>query len=189
MSQRQAVVAKLAIVLAVLIVAIGVLPGVASAGEYKFHAHINAYAKPACSGFQWSSEAGQCEGRGEVIDDSSGKSFPFHGANIPITISWAPASMNYLCGYKAMPAGYNRWMKVNTNDGYWLCGAVSTNYGQNGVFVVLEGKILHGSVKPSSSDASAVEKPGGPLFLWVGYYGRDSWGYGYVFGLRGYLTY
>jgi hypothetical protein len=166
MSHGQRAIAKFAIGLAVLIVAIGVLPGVASAGEYKFHAHINAYAKPACSGFQWSNEAGLCEGKGEVIDDPSGQSFPFDGTNIPITIRWSSASS--LCGYKPMPAGYNRWMKVNTNDDYWLCGAVSTNYGQNGVFVVLEGKILHGSVKPSSSDASAVEKPGGPLFLWVG---------------------
>jgi hypothetical protein len=42
MSHRQRVAGKFAIGLAGLIVAIGILPGVASAGEYKFHAHINA---------------------------------------------------------------------------------------------------------------------------------------------------
>ncbi|HEX3565658.1 MAG TPA: hypothetical protein VHU17_09810 [Acidimicrobiales bacterium] len=187
MSHRHRVAAKFAIGLAVLIPAIGVLPGVASAGEYKFHAHINAYAKPACSGFQWSNEAGLCDGKGEAINDSSGNSFPFSGGNTTITIRWSSAPS--LCGYKPMPAGYNRWMKVNTNDGYWLCGAVKSNDVPNGSFVVVEGKTDHGSVKPSSSDASTVEKPGGPLFLWVGYHGQDSYGYGYVFGLRGYVSY
>jgi hypothetical protein len=186
MSHRQTVVAKFAIGLTVLTVAIGILPGVASAADYKFHAHINAYAKPACSGFLWSNEAGLCEGRGEYIDGFSGKSFPFQGTNIPITIRWTADAA--LCGNKPMPAGYNRWMKVNTNDGYWLCGAVNSNKVPNGEFVVVDGKMQFGAVKPSSSNANAVEKSGGPLFLYVGYYGQNSYGYGYVFGLRGYVS-
>lgn len=98
--------------------AIGVLPGVALAAEYKFHAHINAYANPACSGFQWSNQGGQCEGKGEAINGSSGSSFPFSGGPIIITIRWGTDPS--LCGFMPMPAGYNRWMKVNTNDGFSL---------------------------------------------------------------------
>jgi len=98
-SHGRRVVAKFGIGLAVLIVAIGVLAGVASAREYKFHAHTNAYAKPACSGFQWTDEAGQCEGGG-VRSSTAPRVSPFHstGRNIPITISWSPARLSYLCG-------------------------------------------------------------------------------------------
>jgi hypothetical protein len=188
MNRAKRVAANVVVGLAVLIGGIGALPGVASAGEYKFHAHMNFYAKPACSGFTWSNAAGLCEGRGEYVNDSSGQSFPFQGANIPITVSWAPANQPEKCGHKPMPAGYDRWMKVSTSDGYWLCGAVKSWESPNGVFAVVGGVINGGAVIPTSS-TGASETRGGPLFLWVGYHGQDPWGHGYVFGLRGYLNY
>ena len=186
MNRAKRVAANVVVGLAVLIGGIGVLPGVASAGEYKFHAHMNFYTKPGCL-VVWSNPAGYCEGSGEYVNDSSGASFPFSGGQIRIFVSWAPVSQPEKCNHKPMPAGYDRWMKVVTSDGYWLCGAVKSWQVPNGVFAVVGGRIHGGAVIPTSS-TGASETKGGPLFLWAGDHGPEPWGHGYVFGLRGYLN-
>jgi hypothetical protein len=92
-----------------------------------------------------------------------------------------------------MPSGYSRWFKVTrlsgTSRSSWLGGAVKM---PNGPFTVLTGDVNGLPVRPDNPHA-AVEQAGGPLFLWVGYWGRvgkDGYAYhGYVFGLRGYLDY
>ena len=59
----------------------------------------------------------------------------------------------------------------------------------NGPFTVMEGKYNGHPVKPSGT--GAVESQGGPMFLYVGYWGRvgmvNGHTNGYVFGLRGHL--
>jgi hypothetical protein len=73
----------------------------------------------------------------------------------------------------------------------YLLGAVKM---PNGPFAVMAGKFEGKTVKPSNP-TGAVEQPGGPLFLWVGFHSYLSQGggvpakTGYVFGLRGYLQF
>lgn len=171
-------------------VAAGLLPGVASAEEVKFHAHMNAYSDADnCTDWTWNSSSARCRAIGEVMNGPSGRSFPFEGANWPIAISWHSPPVKFHGCTGTLPAGYNRWMELSVTGG-WLCGAVSSTAHNNDAFVVMSGEIKNRTVRPSSTDRSHLEKPGGPLFLFVGYHGRTHNGkHGYVFGLRGYLNY
>jgi len=182
-----------AAVFGVVVVAIGVglLPGVASAEEVKFHAHMNGYSQANnCTAWTWNSPSAMCTAIGEYVNGASGKSFPFEGASYPITIQWnTPPGGGVANCEGTLPAGYNRWMKFSVKGG-WLCGAVSSTAQNNDAFIVRGGEIKDRKVVPSSTDRSQLEKPGGPLFLFVSYHGRTSNGkHGYVFGLRGYLNY
>jgi len=179
---------------AVTTVGVGLLPAVASAAERKFHAHMNGYSHADnCTDWTWNSSSGMCYVIGERMDGASGKSFPFTGSKNRIRVSWN-ASNVALCNVRhdvgPLPAGYDRWMKVSTSEGNWLCGAVSSTAHNNDAFIVVDGEVHRQSVTPTSTDRTRLEQPGGPLFLFVSYHGRTSGGkHGYVFGLRGYLNY
>lgn len=176
--------------LAVSAAGAGLLSGVASAEEVKFHAHMNAYSQTEnCTAWTWNSSSAECHAIGEYVNDASGKSFPFEGASFPITVMWHSPAARFPNCTGILPAGYDRWMRFSVKGG-WLCGAVSSTAQNNDAFIVMSGEIKAQKVVPSSTDRAQLEKPGGPLFLFVGYHGRTSNGkHGYVFGLRGYLNY
>ena len=121
--------------------------------------------------------------------------FPNPGLTDVTLVRWCTAATNCTkIGNKdlALPSGYSRWMVFcpiagSGCDTYnWLVGAVRT---PNGPFTVMEGKYNGHPVKPSGT--GAVESQGGPMFLYVGCWGRvgmvNGHTNGYVFGLRGHL--
>jgi hypothetical protein len=169
-----------------------VVPAVAGAAQTYFHIHSDAYSSSHnCSNWEWSSSYGVCLA-GTGTTPAPG---PFGRGDI--IIRWCTAATNCTdVGNKqlTLPSGYSRWMLVCKREGQyecnqnWLVGAVRT---PNGPFTVMEGKYGNRTVKPSSP-TGAVEGHGGPLFLFVGYWGRvhlgsGNYAHGYVFGLRGHL--
>jgi hypothetical protein len=172
-----------------------VLSAPASAAPHFFHSHIDAYSAtlncgPVGSGNEdeWSYHRGNCEGWAGV----GGAAVPF---DQKVRIEWSSdASSTPLLGVSlTMPSGYSRWFKATRVSGTsrtsWIGGAVKM---PNGPFTVLTGDVNGVPVRADNPNG-AVEQAGGPLFLWVGYWGRvgvDGRAYhGYVFGLRGYLDY
>jgi hypothetical protein len=167
----------------------------ASAAPHHFHSHIDAYSPdancgPVASGNtnEWSYHRGNCQGWAGI----GGNAVPFDQT---VRIEWSTdANSTQLLGVSlTMPPGYSRWFKASrvagTSRTSWIGGAVRM---PNGPFTVLTGHVNGQPVHPDNPNGT-VEQVGGPLFLWVGYWGRvgkDGVAYqGYVFGLRGYLDY
>lgn len=165
-----------------------------SAAPHYLHSHIDAYSATLNCGRigssnenEWSYHRGDCHGWAGY----GGNALPF---DQKVHIEWSSdASSTHLLGVSLpMPAGYSRWFKASRATGSsvdWIGGAVKM---PNGPFSVLTGRI-NGVAVRADNPHGGVEQVGGPLFLWVGYWGRVSVGdyahHGYVFGLRGYIDY
>jgi hypothetical protein len=191
------------IVVAMAIVTFGfagaaVTSSTAWATPTSFHLHANAYSTyDNCADWDWTTS-----GTGKCVAQTQLPGFrPFFSSKV--VIRWCTASTNCTdVGNKALtlPAGDSRWMlicsvgpgtvvggNVPCDRGNWLVGAVR---GVNGPFTVMEGQ--HDERPVGRSGTGAVESPGGPLFLYIGWWGRvglPNGGHanGYVFGLRGHL--
>jgi uncharacterized protein YjbI with pentapeptide repeats len=158
--------------------------------------HVNSYSQTSnCGSAEWSSPLAFCYADGE----NTGSAGSLRGW---VGVSWCNHSLASACLYGAhanlkLPSGYDRWMKFcnlqgNSECQDYLLGAVKM---PNGPFAVMAGQFEGRSVVPDDTNSARVERPGGPLFLWVGFHSSISNGggkpasNGYVFGLRGYLAF
>jgi hypothetical protein len=186
---------KLALALVALIVAMTAIASTATASSRYFHTHIDAYSQTRNCGYsEWSSPLAYCNGYAAPTTNAGAIAYS-------IGVSWCDGSLASACLGQThtsltLPPGYSRWMKVcrlvgNSECQDYLLGAVKM---PNGPFSVMAGSFEGKSVKPSNPNG-AVESPGGPLFLWVGFHSYLSQGggvpakTGYVFGLRGHLEF
>jgi hypothetical protein len=168
-----------------------VVAGTAGANQTYFHLHVDSYTESYnCADWEWTTGSyGQCTAKPGL------RGFPNPLLTDVTLVRWCTAATNCTkVGNTdlALPSGYSRWMVFCPVAGphcdtyNWLLGAVRT---PNGPFTVMEGEYNGHPVKPSGT--GAVESQGGPLFLYIGYWGRvglrTGQANGYVFGLRGHL--
>jgi hypothetical protein len=171
-----------------------------TAVDHKFHAHIDAYKHNPynCGQSTWGDTGapfGSCGGSSQ--NGNNGTADGFHHT---VSITWCRENVS-ICKdtvhhpHAVLPHGYTRWMRLCRGVYLGEChnyilGAV---HMPNGPFAVLYGEINGHPVRATSHNHSQVEHNGGPLFLYVGYWGSINNGggvaasHGYVFGFRGWL--